>query len=62
MKRFRNGLIIVATLIIIMQVFRIDYSNLSWQVNELKYISIFAMIIQILLMVFLNRKEKKEEL
>lgn len=59
MKKLRNGLIIFASLIIIVQLITLNYDNLSWKANDGNYIGIFSMICLIVSMIFSNRYDKK---
>jgi hypothetical protein len=47
MKKFRVGLIVVATIIILGELTIIDYSNLAWSKNLGSYLVIIGMIFTI---------------
>ena len=59
MKKYRNGLIVVAIVLVVIQLTKLDYGNLSWSKNEGSYLGVLSMIIMILSMIFSNRYEKK---
>ena len=59
MKKYRNGLIVVAIVLVVIQLTKLDYGNLSWSNNEGSYLGVLSMIIMILSMIFSNRYEKK---
>ena len=60
MKKFRIGLIIASTVLIIGQLtIVIDYSNLSWSNNTGSYLGIISMICIIISMVLSNRHQRK---
>ncbi len=44
MKKFRIGLMIIATILMIIHLAYIDYHNLSWAHNESPYIGIISNI------------------
>lgn len=59
MRKFRNGLILFATVFIIVHLVFIDYTNLGWSKNSGNFLGIFSMVLLIISMVYSNRYEKK---
>ena len=59
MKKYRNVLIVVAIVLVVIQLTKLDFSNLSWSNNEGSYLGVLSMIFIILSMIFSNRYEKK---
>ncbi|MCT4590829.1 MAG: hypothetical protein N4A71_23600 [Carboxylicivirga sp.] len=59
MRKFRNGLILFATVFIIVHLVFIDYTNLGWSENSGNFLGIFSMVLLIISMVYSNRYEKK---
>ncbi len=61
MKKTRITLIVFAVIIIVVQLFHINYSDLSWGVNASAYISISSMVLLIIAMVASNKHDKKNQ-
>ncbi|WP_439182310.1 hypothetical protein [Carboxylicivirga taeanensis] len=61
MKKTRMTLIVFAAIIIAVQVFHVNYSDLSWGVNAAAYIGICSMVLVIIAMVASNRHDKKNQ-
>ena len=62
MNRFRSGIVVFASAVIIVQLIITDYSDLSWSNNAGSYVGIISMICVIISMVLSNRHEEKEGL
>ncbi len=60
MRKYRFGLIVCASVVIILQLGTTDYSDLSWSNNIGRYGGIFSMLALILAMIIANRDEKKK--
>ncbi len=60
MRKFRFGLIVFATVIIVIQLSITDYSDLSWSNNSSKYLGIIVMLGIILSMILSILGEKKK--
>lgn len=54
---FKRLLAAIACILIIINAYRLDYSNLSWSNNQLKYINIAAMVFILAAMVLSMRKK-----
>jgi uncharacterized membrane protein len=59
MYKFRNILLILWCILFIVNLFYIDFSNLSWSNNKSSYIGIFVCILGIVSMVVGNKDEKQ---
>ncbi len=61
MKKNRITLIVFAAIVIAVQLFHINYNDLSWAVNASAYIGISSMVLLIIAMVVSNRHDKKNQ-
>ena len=61
MKKFRNGLMIIASIMIIVQFIYIDFKDLSWSKNAGSYLGIVSMIFLIISMILSNRHDQKNQ-
>lgn len=59
-KKFRNGIIIFAVIIIIGQLIIVDFADLSWSVKSGSYLGIISMILLIISMILPNKYEAKK--
>lgn len=61
MEKFRRWLIAFASIIIIVQLFFVDFKDLSWSNNAGSYLGILSMVSVIISMFFSNRHDKNSE-
>ena len=57
---FKRLLAAIACILIVINAYRLDYSNLSWSNNQLKYINIAAMAF-ILVAMLLSMRRKRDD-
>lgn len=60
MKKLRLGLSIVASILIAIELYLIDYKDLSWANNLNHYLTILAMSCLIVSMIFSQRYDDKQ--
>jgi len=59
MNKLRNGLIILAIIVIIGQLILMDYTNFGFKENGGNYLGIFSMVLLIIAMISSNRYDKR---
>lgn len=60
-KKIRVGLIVIAIALLIANLTRIDYSNLTWSKNSSPFIQIIVNILLIISMIMAIRYDKKQQ-
>ena len=61
MKKFKVGLIVGATIIILAELTIIDYSSITWSKNMASYLTITGMIFTISSLILSIRHDKKQQ-
>jgi predicted ferric reductase len=61
MKKFQTSLLIAAAVILIADLFLIDYNDLSWSKNGGQYLGIISMILIMISMIISIKKRKERE-
>jgi hypothetical protein len=61
MKKFRIGLMIIASIMIMVQLIYIDFIDLSWSKNAGSYLGIVSMTLLIISMILSNIHDQKNQ-
>lgn len=61
MRKLRKLLLAAASLIILLELFMLNYNDLSWATNQSNYTVILAMLFTAAAMVISNRAEQKRK-
>ncbi len=61
MRKFRIGLMVLFSIMIIAQSIYIDFKDLSWSKNAGSYLGIISMILLIISMILSNKHDQKKQ-